>query len=94
MNFPFIQKMPNYRTKDIGEVESMDIEVEYTGNYITEPEYMNWLRDYKNRLYRDLELETDRTNHIKREVYNMKRIAVRQLLEKMKKKEVLMIEYK
>ena len=86
--------MPNYRTKDIGEVESMDIEVEYTGNYITEPEYMNWLRDYKNRLYRDLELETDRTNHIKREVYNMKRIAVRQLLEKMKKKEVLMIEYK
>lgn len=94
MNFPFIQKMPNYRTKNIGEVENMDIEVEHTGNYTTEPEYMNWLREYKNRLYRDLEFETDRTNRMNRDIHSMKRIAVRQLLEKMKQKEVLMIEYK
>lgn len=94
MNFPFIQKMPNYRMKDVGEVESMDIEVEHTAARANEPDYMNWLREYKDRLYRDLELEVDRTNHIKREVYNMNRIAVRQLIEKMKQKEVLMIEYK
>lgn len=94
MNFPIIQKVPNYRMKDIGKVERMETEVEHTAIRIYEPEYMNWLREYKNRLYRDLEWETDRMNRIKREVYNMKRIAVRQLFEKMKRKEVPMIEYK
>lgn len=94
MNFPFIQKVPSYRMKDIGEVENMETEAEHTATCAYEPEYMNWLREYKNRLYRDIEWETDRMNRINRDIYSMKRIAVRQLFEKMKRKEVPMIEYK
>ena len=94
MNFPIIQKVPNYRMKDIGEVERMETEAEHIAIRIYEPEYMKWLREYKNRLYKDLEWETDRMNRIKRDIYSMKRIAVRQLFEKMKRKEVPMIEYK
>lgn len=52
------------------------------------------LTEYKESVYKEIEWEADRVNRVRRELGNMNRIAVRQLFNTMRRKKVLMLEYK